>query len=306
MRARKNKGLTTKNALAGYLFSLPFIIGFIGFFLFPVLQSVLLSFRTVTANESGLSLEYVGWANYHKLLFVDPSFLKLDLARAMTTLSVNFPSILLFSFFIAVLLNQKFRGRGFARMMFFLPVIISSGVIILIQNNQVQQVTLNTINASASSAETGVAQLTDTVMRLIKSIKLNSGIIDFVSGAVSRIYEITISSGVQILIFLAGLQTISPSLYEASKIEGASGWENFWKITFPIISPLILVNAVYTIVDSMSGLSNGLVYRIYSTAFVYAEYGYSAAMGWVYFVIIILILSVFLAFASKLVYYEND
>ncbi len=306
MKKQKRSSLASQNARAGYLFSLPFLIGFFIFFLFPVLQSMLISFRTVSASESGMVLRFVGFANYFKLLFQDPNFLRNNLAGTLTTLSVNFPSILLFSFFIAVILNQKFRGRGFARMMFFLPVIISSGVIMLVQNNQVQQVTLSSMTASATSAETGVTQITNAVMNLVRSIKLNAGIIGFVTSAVSRIYDITISSGVQILIFLAGLQTISPSLYEASKIEGASGWENFWKITFPMISPLILVNAVYTIVDSMSGLSNGLIYRIYSTAFVYGDFGYSAAMGWVYFTIIMVILVVFLALASRLVYYEND
>lgn len=306
MKTKKRISLKSQSAIAGYLFSLPFLIGFFLFFLFPVVQSIMISFQSVSANDNGMNLKFIGFANYSKLFFKDPEFLKVYLAGTLQTLAINFPSVLLFSFFIAVMLNQKFKGRGFARMLFFLPVIISSGVIMLVQNNQVQAVTMASINSTATSAETGIAQLTDTVMDLIKTIKLNSSIIGFVTDAVSRIYDITIASGVQILIFLAGLQTISPSLYEASKIEGASGWENFWKITFPIISPLILVNAVYTIVDSMSGLSNGLIYKIYSTAFINAEYGYSAAMGWIYFIVIILILVIFLGVASKLVYYEND
>lgn len=307
MKKQKKISLKSQNARAGYLFSLPFLIGFFIFFLFPVVQSILISFKSVSANPTGgMNMRYIGFDNYFKLFFLDPEFLKIYLVGTLKTLAVNFPSILLFSFFISVILNQKFRGRGFARMMFFLPVIISSGVIMLVQNNQIQAVTMSSISSSATSTETGIAQLTDTVMHLIKSIKLNSGIIDFVMSAVERIYDITISSGVQILIFLAGLQTITPSLYEASKIEGASGWENFWKITFPMISPLILVNAVYTIIDSMSGLSNGLIYKIYSTAFLNADYGYSAAMGWIYFIVIILILVIFLGTFSKLVYYEND
>ena len=101
------------------------------------------------------------------------------------------------------------------------------------------------------------------------------------------------------------MQTISPSLYEASSIEGATGWENFWKITFPMISPMILVNAVYTIVDIMGGLNNNLVKQIYNTSFVIGDYGYGSAMGWIYFLIIGLVLLLFLGVASRMVYYED-
>ena len=302
----KKLSLARKNARAGYLFSIPFLIGFFVFFLFPILQSILLSFRNVSASEGGLVLEYIGLSNYKKLLFSDPTFIRQYLMQSLKDLAINFPCVLIFSFFIAIILNQNFKGRTFSRILFFLPVIVSSGVIMLVQNNQVQSVMMSSISSSASSVDNGIAQLTDTVMGLVRSIRLDSGIISFVEGAVSRIYDITIASGIQILIYLSGLQTISPSLYEASSIEGASGWENFWKITFPMITPLILVNAVYTIVDSMSGLNNGLVYQVYKTAFERGEYGYGSAMGWFYFVIVGVILAVFIGLASKLVYYEND
>ena len=211
---------------------------------------------------------------------------------------------LLFSFFIAIILNQKFRGRLFARAIFFLPVVVSSGVVMLVQNSQVLQTTVSAVS-SAGSANGGIGQLSAAVMGLLSDIQIDSGIFEFVTGAVSRVYDITIMSGIQILIFLSGLQAIPPALYEASAVEGATGWENFWKITFPMISPMILVNAVYTIIDSMSGTNNSLMYEIYQKAFQFSDFGYSAAMSWIYFIIIAVILAVFIALCNRLVYYEN-
>ena len=305
MKRKQYTGLSRSNALAGYLFSLPFLIGFFLLFLFPVAYSVYMSFHSMSAGDSGLTMEFAGFANYYHVLREDAYFIKDYLVDSLSTLGIQFPSILIFSFFIAVVLNQKFRGRTFARVLFFLPVIVSSGVIMLVQNNQVQSVTMSGITAAATSDETGVAQLTHSIMDMVDSINFGPGIFSFINSAVSNIYTIVISSGIQILIYLAGLQTISPSLYEASSIEGASGWESFWKITFPMISPLILVNAIYTIIDNMSGLTNRTVYYIYNMGYSYGEYGYSAAMSWIYFAIIFVILGLFIFVASRLVYYEN-
>ena len=134
---------------------------------------------------------------------------------------------------------------------------------------------------------------------------LNPGVTQVILEFLSRVTLVLWKSGVQIIIFLAGLQTISPSLYEASTMEGATGWENFWKVTFPMISPIILVNAVYTIIDSMAGLNNPIIDKIYYESVVYGRHGPAAAMSWLYFLIISAVLLVFIAIASRKVYYED-
>lgn len=301
---KHKKTLAQQNARAGVLYSLPFIIGFVCFTLFPTIQSILLSFHSVSASGKGMVMSFKGWDNYHRLLFEDASYLRDYLLPSLKELAINFPCILIFSFFIAVMLNQQFRGRTFFRVIFFLPVVVSSGVILLVQDNQLQTNMLSGITGAASGSG-GVSQFTDTVKDLLEDFAVGEWLITFVTSAVDRIYDIVTSSGIQILIYLAGLQTISPSLYEASSIEGATGWENFWKITFPMISPMILVNAVYTIVDIMGGLNNNLVKQIYNTSFVIGDYGYGSAMGWIYFLIIGLVLLLFLGVASRMVYYED-
>ena len=108
-----------------------------------------------------------------------------------------------------------------------------------------------------------------------------------------------------LLLFLSGLQSVPSSFYEAASVEGASSWEKFWKITFPMISPIILVNAVYTIIDSMAGLNNPIINMVYYESVIYGRHGSAAAMSWVYFLLISLVLVVFIAIASRKVYYEE-
>lgn len=300
MKQRRPVSLSTKKARAGWLFALPFIIGFLFFFLGPVIRSMVMSFQRLYVTGAGDNMHFVGWENYYKLFYVDPAYLK-SLVASLRDLAINFPCILLFSFFIAVILNQKFRGRTLARAIFFVPVVISSGVIMMVQDSQLQQVTSAAISGGA--AET--SQLTETVMGLLSDIQINAGIFQFVTDAVARVYDITVLSGVQILIFLSGLQAIPDAIYEAADIAGATGWEKFWKITFPMVSPMILVNAVYTIIDCMCGANNSLIYEIYQKAFRFSEFGYSAAMSWIYFIIVAVILAILMGLCSRFVYYEN-
>lgn len=302
-KTKKRRSLRYYDARAGFLFSLPFIIGFFLFALFPILQSILLSFKTVYASESGLSLPFVGLKNYNELLFKNPTYLKL-MVDSLLELAINFPCVLMFSFFIGIVLNQKFKGRALARAIFFLPVIISSGVILQVQDNTLQSTMASAIASSASGSEGGISQLTSVVTGMISTIEISPGIMSFITGAVDRVYDITIASGVQILIYLAGLQNISPSLYEASSIEGATAWENFWKITVPMVSPMIMVNAIYTIIDSVCGMNNAMIAQIHSYAFDGGAYGYASAMNWLYFPIIFILIGVFWKIANKFVYYQ--
>ncbi len=304
LNGKRKLTLRGKEAVAGYLFAIPFLIGFFGLFLPMLIKSVGFSFSNMTVEKSGYVLTRAangGLEHYIRALTIDPKF-NLALLNAVKDMAVNVPLIIIFSFFAANLLNQKFRGRGIARSIFFLPVILTSGVVLGLETSDLLQTTLGPEGMlSADDANT----VFNVAGFLLNYTNLPSGVVMYLSQAVLGIYDIVIASGVQILIFLAGLQGISPSLYEASNMEGATAWENFWKITFPMISPLILVNAVYTIIDSFTSADNELMKMIKTTIFTDVKYGYGSAMAWIYFLIIVVIIAIVGGIIGKRIFYMD-
>jgi ABC-type sugar transport system permease subunit len=288
-----------QKALWGFIYVLPWLLGFILFFLIPLLTSLIYSFSTVNANSQGVSSTWTGFNNYMTAFTVNTNFNR-KLTEAIVNMVVNVPLIVIFSLFIAVVLNQKFIGRSFARSIFFLPVILTSGVILTLESTSLVMA-VNEQNATSGSLINVLSSF--ELKRLMLEVGVSETIVNYLTGAVDRIYEIVSLSGVQILIFLAGIQTISPQLYEASKIEGATGYEAFWKITFPMVSPLILVNMIYTIIDSFS--QNELVTLIRTTAFSQFDFGLSSAMAWIYFLAISLILLISTYLVSRKVFYHE-
>lgn len=288
-----------QKAFWGVLYVLPWLLGFIFFFLIPLISSLRYSLSTITANAQGMNIEFIGFKNYIEALTINTSFNR-TLAESIINMLVNVPLIVIFSLFLAVLLNQKFFGRSFARAVFFLPVILASGVILTLESSSLIQA-VNDQNAGGSGAINAFSSFE------LQSMMLEAGVSEtivlYLTGAVDRIYEIVSLSGVQILIFLAGIQTISPQLYEASKMEGATGYESFWKITFPMVSPLILVNVVYTVIDSFS--RNALTDLIRETGFTKFNFGLSSAMAWIYFLCIIIILAISTGVISRKVFYHE-
>ncbi len=282
----------------GFFYVLPWLLGFIFFFLIPLLSSLRYSLSSVQANSGGLIIRFSGLQNYMEALTVNTEFNR-SLADAILNMVINVPLIVIFSLFLAVLLNQKFIGRSLARSIFFLPVILASGVILSLESTSLIQA-VNEQNAGAGAIH-GLG--TFELERLMLSAGLSEWIVDYLSSAVTRIYDIVSQSGVQILIFLAGIQTISPQLYEASKMEGATGYEAFWKITFPMVSPLILVNVIYTIIDSFS--NNKMTDLIRETGFTQFNFGLSSAMAWLYFAAVTLILAISSFLISRKVFYYD-
>jgi len=246
-----------------------------------------------------MTIRFVGMANYVEALTVNPNFNR-TLTESVVNMVVNVPLIIIFSLFLAVLLNQKFVGRALARAIFFLPVILASGIIANLESSSLVQTIMN--QNAASGGPINVLRSFE-LERMMLEVGVSETIVLYLTGAVDRIYQIISESGVQILIFLAGIQTISPQLYEASKIEGATGYEAFWKITFPMVSPLILVNVVYTIIDSFS--RNAMTDLIISTGFDNFDFGLSSAMAWIYFAVVMLILLITTYFVSKRVFYQE-
>ena len=296
----KVAGLQRRKAISGYLFIAPFIIGFLAFMVKPLFQSLYMSFCTVEVSPNGIHNVFKGLANYIQAFTIDTEFNRL-LVEEISRMCINSLAIKIFSFFVALILNQKFKGRALVRAIFFLPVILSSGVILGVESN----------NALLASVQNMVEETTSTtsVTDAIKSILLTSGIgasaFEKVFDIVDGIYDVAIASGIQIIIFLSGLQTISTNMYEAAAIEGCTAWESLWKITFPMISSLFLVNWIYTIVDFCMRSDNQVMEKISDQMIQYINYGFASAMSWIYFLIVIVIIGVSSFIISKGVYYYD-
>ena len=286
-RRKKLRGLQRRNAISGYLFILPFIIGFLAFMVKPLFQSLYMSFCNVEIGAGSFDMILAGISNYVRAFTVDTEFTRL-LAEEIGRMTYNSLAIMVFSFFVALILNQKFKGRALVRAIFFLPVILSSGVILGIEYD-------NSL----------LAGIQDTIQQSTGNAGIGGEVFDIVFEIVDGVYDVAIASGLQIIIFLSGLQTISTSMYEAADIDGCTKWESLWKITFPMISPLFLVNWIYTIVDFCMRSDNEVMEKISDTMIVDLNYGFASAMAWSYFLIVIAIIGISSLIISKGVYYYD-
>ena len=277
---KKPVTMAQRRARTGYLFILPFIIGFLLFMVRPMIQSLLMSFSEVTLSQTGSSLNWVGTINYHYAISVDPYF-NSRLGDEVSRMLINTIATLVLSFVIAVILNQDFKGRTLARAIFFLPVILASGVLPGIES---QNEFYDMMAGVAESVEGAAGvNISASLQDLLSVSGVGSGVFDVVFDMIDAIYDIVMASGIQIIIFLTGLQAISPSLYEAADVEGCTAWESFWKITFPMVSPLLLVNCIYTIIDFFTKNNNTVMERVYEIMYSKGEFGRAAAMSWIYF-----------------------
>lgn len=294
---KRRLSLAAKRNIAGYVFTLPFILGFIFLFLSSMILYVKMSFSNFSPTAEGMRFDPVGFDNFHEILFVRNGFLKKTFA-SLGKMVVICPAVLLFSFFIANILNQKFRGRTFYRTMFFLPFVCTAGMAPLLPS------IFGLNGPSGMLTESSSYALVDHFMNLL-GFQVGGSVWQYFDTIISQLYSIVSLSAMQILIFLAGLQSISPSLYEASAIEGCTAWENFWKITLPMISPLILVNAAYTLIDSLAGVSNTMIKEIYDVTMGEIQFGIGSAMGVLYLLIVLLCLGVLMLVVNRFVFYED-
>ena len=307
-KRKRGVSLDAKQARAGWLFILPFAVGFLLIYLPIIFDSIRYSFyRIEILAGGGYNLIPVGFENYRQALFVDPDFVT-TLLSGLKELAFDIPAIIIFSLFMAVLLNQKMAGRAVFRAIFFIPVILSTGIMESIESQNIlsdymeDEDGINTGTSTNTAAE--IVSAID-IERLFANMKIGTGIIEYVTSAINNIYDIVNRSGVQMLIFLAGLQSISPAIYESCQIDGATGWETFWKITLPMISPMILVNAIYTIIDSFTTDSN-VVMKFISSAYEKTDGNViSSAMSWMYFLIVMLIIALVAGILSAFVFYQR-
>ncbi len=287
--------LSARRSLSGFLFSLPFILGFLAFLAMPFVQSVIYSFGSLAISAEGFVRTPVGLENYRKLLLVDADF-KRVFTEGVAGMLVTIPLVLMFSFLAASLLNQKFRGRFAARVVFFLPVIIGAEIALKVENSQYMQQAMDL-------ARQGIFDLT-LMADALEALKLPGAFVRAIVQVVNQVPVIIRASGIQILIFLAALQSIPDSFYEEARIEGATGWESFWKVTFPILRGLFLVNVVYTVIDSFTAPTNAIVETIVHATWN-VGYGIATAMSWLYFLAVLAVLGVALLLTSRGVHYES-
>ena len=306
-KKRKVASLDRKKARAGWVFVLPFVIGFVLVYLPIIWNSIYMSFHSLhIVTGGGFTLEFVGLENYENALFKDPGFVQ-TLVTGLGELAFDIPAILIFSLFMAVMLNQKMAGRAVFRAIFFIPVILSTGIMEAIEGQNILGTMMEgneSIDGSGTSAANQIVSVMD-IERLFSSMKMGKELVTVVVSIVNQIYDIVNRSGVQMLIFLAGLQSISPAIYEACRIDGCTSWETFWKITFPMISPMILVNGVYTIIDSFTTNSNSVMAYINSVYQGSEGQVLSSAMAWMYFIIVMVILAAVVGIFSAFVFYQK-
>ncbi len=285
-KKKKYKSIEQLKGRYGLGFSAIWIIGFILFFAYPVTQSLWYSFTNVSVDVDGVHTTFVGIEHYKYYLGVHPNYtnwLSLDI----TSILYSLPIILLVSLVLALLLNQKFRGRLFFRALYFVPVIIASGVVIgLLFQTTSEDLTSAGVNAALTDSMfsiedvIGWLDMPDKVAEVVKSI-------------INNIFDLLWSCGIQTVLFIAGLQSIPRTLYEASKVEGATKWEEFWFITFPSLGSVTLLVSVYTMVDVFTKEDNMLIEKTYEMINK-GNFDETSAMLWIYFAAVGAIMGVIL------------
>lgn len=302
MKKNKIQTLESCQVKSGFLFTLPFLIGSVFFVLFPIALSVIFSFSHVSNDSSGYTVELSGLDNYKYMLMSDPNYNKTVL-DTLKTMIINVPVVAIFSFFIASLLNQEFKGRGIARSILFLPLIVSSPAVVQLLS---AEKVASSMSESSAEVSTGV-DFSNAIMVYLNEMEVGTGITNLLTSTVNNIGTVLAMSAIPIIIFLTGLQSISPSIYEASYVEGATKWEVFWKISLPMISPMILVVVIYTMIDSFSSTNNAVIDTVHKLCFTgNINLGRGCAAAWLYLVITLLIMAVVYISVNKFVFYYDD
>lgn len=307
----KRKGLNIpyerRKELYGYGFIALWFVGSLYFFIAPLIQSLIYSFHDTNIDNGGMQLtkstEATGYFhNYYRAFREDQYYVPALTAMIKDTL-LNTPLIIVFSVFIAVILNQNFKGRTAARAIFFLPVIIATGPVIDIINGN-----MSTGGYSGGSEQFSTmfeTNLVDDLLNFLGIYNISDRLTNIISDLTSDIMNLVWRCGIQIILFLSALQGIPYSAKEAASMEGATSWEYFWKITVPYISPMIIAALVYTVVDSFVDPSNEVMTLVLNQSKQW-EHGYSAALAWAYFAIVGAILAILLAIVNRFVYYEVE
>ena len=293
-RSLRRTSASRRRRLTGLLFVSPWIVGVLAFFLVPMGQSVFYMFNDVTVEPGGMKSVYVGGEILQDVLLDDPQNVRMMLTSIAQTLG-EVLLIVAFSLIVAVLLNKPFRGRGFCRALVALPIIVSSGVLMQVFKEDLFRSSIE--SAAEATVFQGVV-LEDSLAKL----GLGDEFIGVLTGLVSSILDLIWQSGIQILLFVGGMQSISSSLLEVCEVEGASPWQTFWKVTFPMISPFLLLNFVYAVIDSFTISSNPVIVQI-NDYFHNILYANATTMSVAYFLLVLVVVGLATAIISRRVFY---
>jgi len=294
--ARKPLTLERKIRRAGFLFLLPWLFGIITFFVIPFINTIIWSFQDV--NFATRQNAFIGGSNYHTAILRNRYFLR-SLWESTSGMFIELAIILVFSFFIALVLNQKFRGRTIARALFFVPVIVATSIVIQIIREDIFTQRL------VGAAEDAAIFQTAAIERLLFDIGLPRGLGEMIGSALSDIFDLTWRTGMQIILFLSGLQAIPESHYEVASIEGANAWDSFWKITAPMVTPSIMLVVVYTIIDTFTDPRNPVMRVILSEITDHLDWGVASAMAIVLFLVVGAIVGLVMLLSKRFVFYNE-
>ena len=294
-RKKKNQGITALKSRYGRMFTLPWLIGMIIFVIVPVFESIMYSFSNVTVLPGGVDREFIGISNYREILLSDPDYTRY-VTSDITSFLYRLPVILLLSMVLAIILNQKFIGRTFFRAIYFLPVIIATGPVLYLLFYSSSS-DLSNIGASEAISSSLIS-----VDQIVDYLGISGAVSEYITTMISRIFDLIWDSGIQIVLFLAGLQSIPSSLYEASKVEGATKWEEFWFITFPMLNEVTILVGVFTMVQLITKDDGSIINIVYKNT-DNAVYDKASAMAWFYFLVagalMAIILGVYRYFTAK-------
>lgn len=296
---KRKSSLLRRREYYGYFFILPLIIGVLFIFIPNLYHTLQYSVSSLELGKKGYDAAFEGFSQYKAAFTKDANFVPY-LVTELKSFLTDVPVITIFSMFIAVLLNGKFHGRTAARLIFFIPVILSTGIISSIESSTDL---LANVEAGMTSSDTS---LVSGLSNMLLQMNLPKFIIDIIGSAISGIYSVVQRSGMQIFILLTGLQQIPNSLYEAAQVEGCNGWESFWKITFPMMGPHIRISIVYTIVDLTSRTDTVLAKYINLLAFRSNMFSLGTAMYVIYLLIVLVIVAIVLFVLNRFIKYNGE
>lgn len=301
---KRRLSLSQKRTVSGILFILPWLIGFLAFYVRSLFMTAQFSLSELTMDvvNGGYVLDWVGFENFIYAFSVHGSF-KQILTTSVIDMLVDVPLIIFFSLFMALMLNRKFHGRTLVRAIFFLPVILNAEAILDAVETATMIVSTGVSASSQEMASETAGMGISYYIDLFGNLMMPKQLLEYIVGAVDRITAIISASGVQIVIFIAALQSIPGSLYEVAKIEGATAYETFWKVTFPMVMPHIITNIVYTVVDKF--VTSDVVDLAYSTAFTDFNYGLSSVFSLVSTIVTCGILALVVGLIQKKTFYYN-
>lgn len=299
MKGNKGGGLEKQKSRWAWLFIAPWIVGITVFFAVPMAQSVIYSFCNLTVSGNGFKTDFTGLSNYSYLFTKDTFFLQY-LTGSVASVFPRVVMITAFSLLIAVVLKERFIGRSLARTVFFFPVIIASGVIISILQDKVMM-----SGSGVTDMSPGYMFKAPDLVAVFSELGLPEAVTKSITNIINSMFDLTWQSGVQILLLLSAINNIPSSFYEAAVMDGATAWEKFWKITFPTVTPTLLVSVIYTVIDGFTDYDNKVM-QLLRSYYTNNNYTYSATIGVIYFFCILLIIGLIQLVSKRFVVYSGN